>query len=740
MTGNRRKTDADVMFRDILALMDLMPVGIRWMNRQGVCEYVNRPFIGMFGYSLEEISSVDDWFKQAYPDPAYRHEIMIWYSDKIPCLVRGTAPPPLTARITCKDGTIKHVVISAHIAMGRIIGIYTDITEHAKAQELQLEVETMFRLAFEEGRDAIFWANAESGILVNCNRAAEEMIGAPRNEIIGRYFTSLHPPETADTITALFEKVVREPELMEEIEAEVISRSGKRLPVLIRNSITRIGETSVVQGIFLDISERKRAEKELNDSHKLLQMMLASLNESVFIVETGTRIILDCNQMVKRMFGYDREEIVGRHTSVLHISEQMSRIFGEEMDRGYREKGYFETEFKMKRKDGTFFHSEHCVTPISDENGICTSHVCVVRDISRRKNAENALVESEALYRAMVDAFDGFMYICSQSRRIEFMNRQMIERIGYDATGEICYKALHNFESVCPWCVNEKVFKGESVQWDFQSPRDGRWYHISNNPIRSAKGILSKQVMITDITADKQAEQDRVALEAQRMMNEEQRQFLGLVSHEIRTPLAVIDGAAQLITLGSSRESSCYSQAERIRGATTRLSDLIDSCLTDERLATGGWLPDMRVNDVRVIVGAAAEQVQTGTRIHVVETDLSQLPELFSCDGMLVKVLVGNLLDNAVKYSPKGGKISLRGYACGAGICIEVSDEGIGIPADQIDRIFDRFYRTWQISGIAGAGLGLHLVSKIAEIHGGSVTCTSTLGLGSTFIVTLHQA
>jgi PAS domain S-box-containing protein len=440
------------------------------------------------------------------------------------------------------------------------------------------------------------------------------------------------------------------------------------------------------------------------------------------------------------MFGYTREEIIGRHTSVLHISEEMSRIFGEEMRTGYREKGFFETEFKMRRKDGTSFHSEHCVTPISNEDGICTSHVCVVRDISRRKNAENALVESEALYRAMVDAFDGFMYICSQDRRVEFMNQQMIERVGYDATGELCYKALHDLESVCPWCINERVFSGESVQWELQSPKDGRWYHISNTPIRGPRGIISKQAMITDITARKQAELDRAALEAQRITNEEQRQFLGLVSHEIRTPLAVIDGAAQLVTLSTPKDSTPYSQAERIRGATTRLSNLIDSCLTDERLATGGWLPDMRMNDLRIILNSAVQQAQAGTRIHVVETDLSGLPELFSCDGMLVKVMIGNLLDNAVKYSPAGGKISLRGYACGAGICIEISDEGIGIPTDQMEMIFKRFYRTWQISGVAGAGLGLHLVSKIAEIHGGSVTCTSNLGSGTTFIVTLYQA
>ncbi|MBT0666092.1 PAS domain-containing sensor histidine kinase [Geobacter pelophilus] len=727
------------MFRDILALMDFMPVGIRWVNRQGACEYLNKTFVEMFGYSLEEIRSIDDWFTKAYPDPGYRQEITSWYSEKIPRLVRGTTPSPFKAKVTCKDGAVKHVIVSAHIALGRIIGIYTDITEHAKAAELQLEIEKMFRLTFEGAVDAIFWVNAESGILVNCNRAAEEMLEAPRNEIIGQHFTSLHPLDSTEQVASLFAQATSLTEPQGDMEAEVVSRSGKVIPVLIRSSLTKIGDTNVVQGVFIDISERKRAERALIDTCNLMQKTLSSLNETVFIVETGTRKILDCNITVEKMFGYPRAEVIGKYTPMLHISEEMSRIFGEEMQKGYREKGYFETEFSMRRKDGTTFFSEHCVTPIRDETGAYVSHVCVVRDISRRKQSEEALRKSEARYRAMIDAFDGLIYICSQERRIEFMNRQMIERIGHDATGELCYQALHNFEAVCPWCVNERVFNGENVQWEIQSSKDGRWYHISNVPIRNADGIMSKQVMITDITASKQAEQDRVALEAQRMMNEEQRQFLGLVSHEIRTPLAVIDGAAQLILLSAPPDSPCSSQAERIRGGAARLSNLIDSCLTDERLASGGWSPDMCLHDIGLIVKNAANHAQAATRIHQINVSLAELPDQFTCDAMLTKVMIDNLLDNAVKYSPKGGEIRLRAYGLGNdGICIEVSDEGIGIPPDQLERIFKRFYRTWQVSGVVGAGLGLHLVRKIAEIHGGTATCTSILGTGSSFSVFLN--
>ncbi len=607
----RRKTDSDVMFSDILGLMDLMPVGIRWVNQDGGCEYLNRTFVEMFGYSLQEIHSIDDWFMLAYPDPDYRSEISGWHQERVSTLESGLTPPSLKANITCKDGTIKKVVITTHIALGRLIAIYTDITELAKFEDQNLEIEKMFRLTFEGARDAIFWTNAGSGILVNCNRAAEEMIEAPRTEIIGKHFTSLHPPDTKEKIIALFEKSAAIPEPREDIEAEVLRRSGKRLPVLIRSSNTKIGDTCIAQGIFLDVSRRKRAE--------------------------------------------------------------------------------------------------------------------------------DALRKSEARSRAMIEAFDGLMYICSQERKIEFMNRQMIDRIGYDATGELCYKALHKFESVCPWCIHDRVFKGEKVQSNFQSPKDGRWYHISSNPIKDTKGIISKQVMITNITDRKLAEQNHIALEAQKSLNEEQRQFLGLLSHEIRTPLAVIDGAAQLLHLTSTRESSAYTQAERIRGGVLRLSNLIDSCLTDERLSTGGWQPDMRKHDLGLIVKSAPEHARSLIRKHVVVTDLSRLPDQFVCDAVLIKVMMGNLFDNAVKYSPDGGQITLRGNILDNGvICIEVSDEGIGIPPDQLETIFKRFYRTRQISGVVGAGLGLHLVKKIAELHGGDVTCQSILGAGTTFSVTLN--
>ncbi|MFC1811400.1 PAS domain S-box protein [Thermodesulfobacteriota bacterium] len=129
------------------------------------------------------------------------------------------------------------------------------------------------------------------------------------------------------------------------------------------------------------------------------------------------------------------------------------------------------------------------------------------KEAVKLRQAESALQASEERYRAIVAAFDGLIYVCSHDYRVEFMNDRFIERTGYDSTGKLCYKALHELDSVCPWCVNEQVFKGETVRWEVQSPKDSRWYYVVNTPIYHPDGSLSKQAMILDITDRKQMEE-----------------------------------------------------------------------------------------------------------------------------------------------------------------------------------------------------------------------------------------
>jgi PAS domain S-box-containing protein len=122
---------------------------------------------------------------------------------------------------------------------------------------------------------------------------------------------------------------------------------------------------------------------------------------------------------------------------------------------------------------------------------------------SRSHRSSEAWRDLWAQYEAMIEGFDGHIYICSQNFEVEFMNQRFIERTGSYPLGQKCFRALHNRDEVCPWCVNDRVFRGETVRWEIQSPKDHHWYYVVNTPIRHPDGTMSKMAMIQDVTKEK---------------------------------------------------------------------------------------------------------------------------------------------------------------------------------------------------------------------------------------------
>jgi PAS domain S-box-containing protein len=129
------------------------------------------------------------------------------------------------------------------------------------------------------------------------------------------------------------------------------------------------------------------------------------------------------------------------------------------------------------------------------------------KEESRYHRSSEAWRDLWAQYEAMIEAFDGLIYICSQNYEVEFMNQRFIDRTGHYPLGQKCYQALHDRDDICPWCNNDQVFPGETVRWEVFSPKDQRWYYVVNTPIRHPDGSMSKMAMIQDITDRKQLEQ-----------------------------------------------------------------------------------------------------------------------------------------------------------------------------------------------------------------------------------------
>lgn len=223
-------------------------------------------------------------------------------------------------------------------------------------------------------------------------------------------------------------------------------------------------------------------------------------------------------------------------------------------------------------------------------------------------------------------------------------------------------------------------------------------------------------------------------------LNEEmnhQSLFLRMLTHEVRTPLAVIDSNTQLLAMQNHEKESIAPQIVQIRANVSRLSELLDRCLSQDRLASLSSCRQYPI-DLVTLINVVAAEVQSKTEDHLITCRIESLPESITGNAGLLKIMLTNLVENAVHYSPDGGNITLTTYADAMGkIVIDVCDEGVGIQEDASERIFDCYYRTQQVEGAVGVGLGLYITRKIARLHGGDVVCESVLGEGSRFRVTL---
>ncbi len=235
-----------------------------------------------------------------------------------------------------------------------------------------------------------------------------------------------------------------------------------------------------------------------------------------------------------------------------------------------------------------------------------------------------------------------------------------------------------------------------------------------------------------------QADDLKTALDKQKELNELQRKFVSMVSHEFRTPLAIIDSGAQkmLRREGKLDPEKITHMATRTRSQISRLIDLLDSTLNTQRMESGvmQFMPSS-CNPQKILNEICRNQ--SDISLNKINLDLSQLPTEIMADEKLLHHVFSNLISNAVKYSPDDSDVNVYGQQLGEEFEIEISDQGVGIPAEEISNLFNCFFRATTSVGIPGTGVGLHLVKKIVDMHSGKIDVISKVGEGSKFIIRL---
>jgi signal transduction histidine kinase len=228
-------------------------------------------------------------------------------------------------------------------------------------------------------------------------------------------------------------------------------------------------------------------------------------------------------------------------------------------------------------------------------------------------------------------------------------------------------------------------------------------------------------------------------LENERRLTAKERDFVAMTSHEFRTPLTIIDAHAQRLIKRSSRldPEDIAERGTRIRSAVQRITNIMDSLLGASRVLDGQVVFHPKELELGTLLRDACQVHRDATRGALIREDCSSLSAIIHGDPKLLFHAFSNLICNAIKYSPMGSPIEVSARQEAEWLVVEVRDSGIGIPARDRQRLFERYFRGSNATGIAGTGVGLHLVSMVVALHHGEVFVESLEGVGSRFIVRL---
>jgi PAS domain S-box-containing protein len=347
---------------------------------------------------------------------------------------------------------------------------------------------------------------------------------------------------------------------------------------------------------------------------------------------------------------------------------------------------------------------------------------------------DQTLREREERYRAIVEAFDGLIYICSEDYRIEFMNEELIKRTGHDATGELCYRVLHDRDSVCPWCVKERVLEGETVRWEIESPKDNRWYYVVNTPIYNADGTISKQAMILDITDRKKME------EALEKSAEKIKLFAYSVSHDLKSPAAAIYGLTKRLhdRYKDNLDEKGRRYCDQILRASLHVGALIEKI--NAYMEAQEAPLKLEYLDLKEILQIIKDEFSPRLTIRQIKwLEPESIPKFLADKISLLRVF-RNFVDNALKYGGENlSEIKVRYQESDDFHILSVSDNGIGLRGRDYESLFAAFRRDDSSKDVEGAGLGLAIVSEIAERHRGKVWAEAGKNKGATFYISLSK-
>jgi PAS domain S-box-containing protein len=619
---------------------------------------------------------------------------------------------------------------------GRFLGYRAsnrDVTDRKQVEEALKESEEFNISLLANSPNPIIVVNPDNSIRY-VNPAHEKLTGFSLAELIGLKAPYPYWPEervkkiTSDLETAMRRKTVRIEELFR-------NKSGEQFWVEITSApISKDGKFKYLLANWVDITERKQAEEAL-------QAILKTALDGFYLADLEGKL-LEVNDSYCKMIGYTREELLKMSTrdieaieSPEEIAQHIKKVMAQGSDR---------FESRHKRKDGQIINVEISVNYLDVGEG---QLFVFARDITERRRAEEALRDSEEKSRKMFESVSDSISVIDLSGIITQTNQRTVEIHGFSSREEMV--GMNAFDLVAPRDreriarnMRQALKRGIIRDQEYTLLRaDGSEFpaELSTSVLKDASGKVTSHITIArDITERKQAEEREKELQKELLLSSRLASIGELaagIAHQINNPLTGVLGFSQRL-LRKSTDQETNQDLKRIYTEAERAAKVVQNLLTFARRRQ----PQKQDSDINEILESALElraYELTTSNIEVV-TDLAPgLPELMLDFQQIQEVFLNIILnaEQAMTEANGGGKLTIKTKERKGYIRTTFTDNGPGIPAKNLEKIFDPFFSTKGEKG--GTGLGLSVCHGIISEHGGRIYARSKPGEGATFFIEL---
>lgn len=647
-------------------------------------------------------------------------------------------------------------------AVTSLVCIIRDITERKHAELAIAEERNLLRTLIDVVPAYLYVKDLQHRIVVS-NEAHSRSLGVDTpTSVLGKDDFALFPPAMAAKFYADEEHLFQTGQPIWETEERSLAQDGREIWAMTTKVPLRSiqGELIGLVGITHDISQIKateealrQREQQLRASQKMLQLVLDTIPVRVFWKDRDSAY-LGCNRLFAEDAGLlHNTDIVGLRDDDLPWLASEASAFRQDdlmvMNSGAAKAAYEET---LLTASGKHLVIQTSKLPLRAEDNTIVGVLGTYVDVTLRKEAELALRESEEKFRQFTESAPIAAIITDVGGSIVLVNQQAEKLLGYtrqELTGQFVemlvpetarHNHLHHRTSyiTTPEKRRATLLELSARRKDGTIfPIDLQLSYIDMNPTPLVMSFL------IDRTERQQAETAlKLALAQEKELGELKSRFVSMASHEFRTPLAAILATTETLTFYREKMNSAQidSRLDKIRQQVVHMKNIMEDVLQLARIQAGRVEFAPTQGELAQLCQEIVEEFesQVPNRGRIIYT--CQMPTLLvDFDVRLMRQVISNLISNALKYSPQEQTIQIDLSQHEEQVVLQVTDRGIGIPPADLQRLFEPFHRAANVGVISGTGLGLSITKQAVALHGGTITVTSQVDIGTTFTVTLPK-